>query len=204
MVTGFKKGATDLDDIFDPYVEGAKPAATAFKTADGIDLNQRYAPLSYGTQAAATGMKIAGGAVLNTLWAAKGSAVYAGPIDPGFGGPYSANQVGSGTVQKEAILTIKSDGTWAVTKSAGGTLGGTPLTGAWHSNPAAGVGAGCEVQVDGGAWQSLSVDLALSSGIANSDLNNTVQKTFVINFRNANGTSPSTGTVTLSASAFAN
>lgn len=74
MATGVKVGTTDLDDIFDPYVEGTKPAATNIKVGTQ-DLRDRFAPLSFGTSAAATGIKV-GTADLNTLFAKKGTAQY--------------------------------------------------------------------------------------------------------------------------------
>lgn len=74
MATGIKVGTTDLDDIFDPYVEGTKPAATNIKVGTQ-DLRDRFAPLSFGTSAAATGIKV-GTADLNTLFAKKGTAQY--------------------------------------------------------------------------------------------------------------------------------
>jgi hypothetical protein len=77
MTTGFKNSSgVDFDALFDPYVQGTKPANTGFATSDGVDLANRYAPLSYGSAVPATGFKIASGADVNTLWAAAGTAVY--------------------------------------------------------------------------------------------------------------------------------
>jgi len=75
MASGIKTGTVDLDDHFDPYVEGTKPAATGYKVGS-TDLNQRYAPLVYGQKAAATGLTIAGRGDLNTQFAKKGTANY--------------------------------------------------------------------------------------------------------------------------------
>lgn len=66
----------DLDDVFDPYVTGASPAATGFILSSGVDLNTRYAPIVFGSAASATGLLISNGNDLNTLFAAKGTAVY--------------------------------------------------------------------------------------------------------------------------------
>lgn len=124
MATGFKVGTKDLDDIFDPYVQGAKPAATGY-TVGGVDLNQRYAPLEYGSQAAATGMKIAGGADLNTLWAAKGTAVYLSNVtSSGVGNPAFAS----------IDVRVMNDGRIVFTANNGGTLN-------YHSPVTAGVGS---------------------------------------------------------------
>lgn len=106
MASGFKVGTKDLDDIFDPYVEGTKPAATGFKVGTQ-DLRDRYAPRALGAQAAATGMKV-GSADLNTLFAAKGTASYGLPID---GMTYSAYELilpgntGSASVQFRITTT---------------------------------------------------------------------------------------------------
>lgn len=74
MPSGFKSGGTDFDDLFDPYVEGQKPALTGYVT-DGQDLRDRYAPIEYGSKRADVGFK-AGGQDVSNLWAAKGTAVY--------------------------------------------------------------------------------------------------------------------------------
>lgn len=163
MPSGFKTGGSDLDDVFDPYVEGTKPAATGY-TAAGNDLKERYAPISFGTAAPVTGMKLAGGDDLNTVWAAKGTAVYAGPVALGLGPSYDNSRTSSHDIAAEVDLTIKSDGTWSVTNGAtGGVVFGSPLSGTWHSAPAAGVGAGARVRFSsGGAWYDLSVDRSVS------------------------------------------
>lgn len=80
MPTGFKVDTKDLDDVFDPYVTGTKPALTTYK-AGTQDLRDRYAPIVYGTAAPVTNFAINGGADLNTLFAAKGTAAYTLPID---------------------------------------------------------------------------------------------------------------------------
>ncbi len=148
MPSGFTTGGADLDDVFDPYVEGTKPAATGY-TAAGIDLNQRYAPLTYGAAAAATGMKIAGGADCNTLWAAKGSAAYSLAIAMGFGSNYVASGIDASDASGYLKLTVKRDGTWAIVLDAVGTAShtsGGPLSGSWASAPAADLGDEYEVQ----------------------------------------------------------
>ena len=74
MPSGYKSGGTDFDDLFDPYVEGAKPGLTGYVAA-GQDLRDRYAPISYGSKRADVGDK-SGGQDVSNLWAAKGTAVY--------------------------------------------------------------------------------------------------------------------------------
>lgn len=109
MATGFRKGATDFDDIFDPYVEGTKPANTGYTVAGYGDLANRYAPLSYGTKAANVGYSQPGVGDLSNLWAAKGTASYNLAIN---GGAFSATDV-----RAEAIIrfTMSSNGTYQIT-----------------------------------------------------------------------------------------
>lgn len=91
MTTNIRCKGVDLDNIFDPYVEGTSPGLTGLKVA-GVDINTRYAPLIYGTAAPVTNInsKVRGTSSfvdLNTLFAAKGTAKYTLPID---GASYTA------------------------------------------------------------------------------------------------------------------
>lgn len=143
MVTGFRANGVDLDDVFDPYVEGTKPALTGYK-AGTQDLRDRFAPLAYGTQAVATGYKV-NGADLNTLFAKKGTAVYAKIVaTPGYSGASYADikWVTSGSITCGITFTIKADGTWLMDKvyNAGGASGN------WFTPTTAGVGAGYSVR----------------------------------------------------------
>lgn len=205
MPSGFSTGGDDLDDVFDPYVEGTKPAATGY-TAAGADLKDRYAPISFGTAAPVTGMSISGGVDLNTLWAAKGTAVYAGPVALGLGSSYDNSRTSSHDVAAEVLLTIKSDGTWSVTNGgAGGVVAGSPLTGTWHSAPAAGVGTGARVRFSsGGAWFDLSTDRSVSvSAFASSGgtTDDTQSASYAISISRSDGSQQVDATTTLSASA---
>ncbi|MGF7229719.1 MAG: hypothetical protein ACQR33_07120 [Candidatus Saccharibacteria bacterium] len=76
-------GFPTLDNVFDLYVTGTSPAATGLLDDAGVDIATRYAPLVFGTAAAATGLltKQSGNGDLNTLFAAKGTASYALPIN---------------------------------------------------------------------------------------------------------------------------
>lgn len=77
MTTGFRNAANvDFDDLFDPYVQGTKPAATGFQTSDGTDLRERYAPIAFGTKGPNVGFQTAAGVDVSNLWAAAGTAVY--------------------------------------------------------------------------------------------------------------------------------
>lgn len=83
MTSGIASKNVDLDSIFDPWLSGtskARATGIAKGAAPGTDLNALYAPLIYGSSAAATGIQ-SQEADLNTLFAAKGTAKYALPID---------------------------------------------------------------------------------------------------------------------------
>lgn len=129
MPAGYRiASGVDLDNVFDPYVQGAKPANTGYRTSDGVDLAGRYAPLVYGTQAAATGYRLSNGADVNTLWAAKGTATYSLPLH----GPFNAYSSGavSSAMTASAQVSIKADGTYAV-QCLGNSTATTPASGTW-------------------------------------------------------------------------
>jgi len=207
MTVGFRNSAgVDLDSVFDPYVQGTKPAATGFRDSAGVDLNQRYAPLVFGSAAAATGMRIASGADLNTLWAAAGTASYAGPKNPGFATAYSVDKGGIHDVAATCQLTVKSDGTWTVTNGGtGGVVNGSPTSGTWHTNPAAGVGAGCQLRsTTGGAFVSLSTDKVFTvNAFASSGGNPFDSETMNLQFtfKNNDGTNTVSDNTSITASA---
>lgn len=206
MPTGFTRGGVDFDDIFDPYVEGSKPAATGL-TYGGSDLVNRYAPISYGTKAANVGFT-AGGSDVSNLWAAKGTAVYAKPLLSGFGDEYLMSSGQDHDSTCSITLTLKTDGTWEVTKTGIGSIGGVPLTGTWYAPAGAGVGSGCEVRFDVngvvGAWQALSADRSVSaSATATYPAAPYVEQSLsvVVNVRRTNGTGLVSETVVLTATA---
>ncbi|WP_323162864.1 Hint domain-containing protein [Stenotrophomonas maltophilia] len=74
----------DFDDLFDPYVQGTKPAATGHRIG-GVDLSERYAPIMYGSKRDNVNYRV-GGMDVSHLWAAKGTAKYGGGSNPGTGG----------------------------------------------------------------------------------------------------------------------
>lgn len=208
MATNYRNSAgTDFDDIFDPYVEGTKPADTGFRTSDGVDLAGRYAPLSYGSKAPNVNYRTSDGTDVTNLWAAKGTASYAGPRVPGFADNYSLARVGSGTSLTSTVtLTIKSDGTWAVTGNVAG-LEGSPASGNWHSNPAAGVGAGCRVRFNGGTWQTLDANrsVSVSATAKNPSVPNDSQTVdYLVEIQNLDGTSSVSDSTQLAAYASLN
>ncbi|EKT4078587.1 hypothetical protein QEG16_001028 [Stenotrophomonas maltophilia] len=79
MVSSYRTWAADLDDRFDPYVEGA-PAPLTGRRVLGVDLNRRYAPIRYGSKGQDVGYRV-GGVDISNFFAAKGTAQY-GPPDP--------------------------------------------------------------------------------------------------------------------------
>jgi hypothetical protein len=119
VTTGIQSKGVDLDNIFDPYVTGTSPGLTGVQTA-GIDVHTRYAPLVYGTAAAATGIlcKVGGAGSfvdLNTLFAAKGTANYALPIN---GQTYTStgSVIGGGAVLAKLDFEIGNSG-WTLISS---------------------------------------------------------------------------------------
>ncbi len=141
MTTGFRNSAgTDLDAVFDPYVQGTSPGATGYRLSTGVDINTRYAPLTFGTAAAVTGYRISSGADLNTLFAAFGTAHYSIPSIQG--GTYSVKTVASAVSGQTGAsaglsLAFNNDGTYSFTVTAqtsGGsaaTITGLPSSGTW-------------------------------------------------------------------------
>ncbi len=71
-------------------------------------------------------------------------------------GSYNVTRVGAHDVACGIEFLIKSDGTYLVHKSLGPTaaVGTQPLTGTWHTAPAAGVGTGYEVRLYGTVYDS--------------------------------------------------
>ncbi|ODT97387.1 MAG: hypothetical protein ABS82_00065 [Rhodanobacter sp. SCN 67-45] len=72
-----------LDQIFDPYVSGTKAAITGYTVmiaGVATDLRDLFAPIYLGSSAAPTKYKV-NNADLNTIFAAKGTAQYALPIN---------------------------------------------------------------------------------------------------------------------------
>lgn len=207
MPAGFRNGAAaDFDNVFDLYVQGTKPANTGMRTSDGVDLANRYAPLMYGTQAGATGFRIASGADVNTLWAAKGTAMYAGPKDPGFYPSYTVSRGAAHDIGAGCEIHIRADGTWQVAGNPG-SVQGSPTSGTWHTNPAAGVGAGAQMRwTDAGPWISLATDqmesvTAFASTGTGGPVYDEETKNFQISIRNNSGTMEVRDTTSIQAEA---
>ena len=77
MAVGYRNAANvDFDDLFDPYVQGAKPADCGFRDSGASDLVNRYAPIAFGSKGPDVGFRTSAGVDVSNLWAAKGSASY--------------------------------------------------------------------------------------------------------------------------------
>lgn len=132
MTTNIRCKGVDLDNIFDPYVEGTSPGLTGLKVA-GVDINTRYAPLIYGTAAPVTNInsKVRGTSSfvdLNTLFAAKGTAQYTLPID---GQTFVASGVAAAGHPATAHVNFNiSTAGWSVVAGGTGAPDATKASGA--------------------------------------------------------------------------
>jgi hypothetical protein len=207
MTTGFRNSSgVDFDNVFDPYVQGTKPGAAGYRTSDGVDLNQRFAPLVYGAAAAVTGFRLSSGADVNTLWAAKGTASYALPID---GTLYSQGVNIPSVSSGNATLTFAISGSgWLVTGSgAGGTLtpaAGTRAPGALPSGastvqytPTVTSGSGGTVTNGAAAVMAVSGNpsIAVTHAGTGTGSGNNVTRSVLIVFRNSGGAVISSTTI---------
>lgn len=109
MPSGYRSGGVDFDNLFDPYVQGAKSIATGRRAA-GVDLNQRYAHISFGTKRANVGYRV-GGVDVSNLWAAKGTAIYGLSIN---GKSYTANPTTAGSVSSATLQFITNNTAFSV------------------------------------------------------------------------------------------
>lgn len=111
MSNAIASKGVSLANIFDPYVAGTtKARATSIGDASN-DTSNLYANIIYGSAAAATGIK-SENADLNTLYAAKGTANYALPIN---GNTYGhVHSVGSGTGWSQIGFQIVTVNTYQV------------------------------------------------------------------------------------------
>lgn len=112
-----------LDQIFEPYVSGTKAAITNY-TVSGVDLKDIFAPLYLGSAAAVTNYKVKG-VDLNAIFAAKGTVIYALPIN---GNNYTA---GASRTTARLMFTITDTGTYTITRKIGVTAAVTLDSGTW-------------------------------------------------------------------------
>jgi len=117
-----------LDQIFDPYVSGTKAPLTGYTVRIGgvdVDLRDLFAPIYLGTSAAPTNYKV-NNADLNTIFAKKGTAQYALPIN---GQSYVASGQRGGTY---LTFNMKADGTYSIDRFQANSGGAYTLaTGTW-------------------------------------------------------------------------
>lgn len=147
MASGVKSAGVDLDDLFDPDVVGDGPSAPGVKSG-GVPL--KYAALKYGIKRANVGIANAGVDASN-LWAAKGTASYALPINgQHFSGSGQALSGQEGTITATAQFGANADGTYSVIGS--GTNGGSSVlaSGSWRTQ--------------GGASSDYQIQFTLSAG----------------------------------------
>ncbi|HVJ36607.1 MAG TPA: hypothetical protein VM687_02265 [Stenotrophomonas sp.] len=128
MPSGYANPAgTDLDDVFDAYVQGDKAIATGYYTSDGNDLNQRYAPLIFGTKAADVGYSDNSGTDVSNRFAAKGTAQYSLAFH---GKSYYTGREAltnqQGNISAIVTFGLSPDGSWSI-----GADTGSPVTGTW-------------------------------------------------------------------------
>lgn len=109
-----------LDQIFDLYVSGTKAALTGYTVRIAgvdVDLRDLLAPIYLGTSAAPTNYKV-NNADLNTIFAKKGTAQYALPIN---GNSYSAAVFTTGAGKTAALSFNAATSGWTVQKNEAGT-----------------------------------------------------------------------------------
>lgn len=132
MPSGYRSGGVDFDELFDPDVMGNGPTAPGYR-ANGQAL--RYAHIQYGSKGPDVGRR-EGGVDISNKWARKGSAVYAlGFNGKGYSATSSAPTDGTQNPTARLSLTINSNGTWQISRTVLGSIGGnggvTLETGSW-------------------------------------------------------------------------
>lgn len=129
MAKGARSGGIDFDDLFDPDIIGDGPSVPNLRSG-GTPL--RYAKLSYGTKRADVGYRQSGVDVSN-LWAAKGTARYALPINgQTFSAGYQSPTNEQGTAFATITVVLSNNGTYSVLR--GFRTGTTTIaSGTWHT-----------------------------------------------------------------------
>ncbi|KTF40693.1 hypothetical protein [Xanthomonas translucens] len=132
MPTNFRDSSgTDFDARFALNQSGTYAANCGYRTSDGVDLSRRYEVIGFGSKGSDVNCRNSAGSDLSTLWAKIGTAIYALSCN---GVTYtagsSANTSEGGAQTAVVGFTIKSDGTWSISRT-GKTTGGTPTSGTW-------------------------------------------------------------------------
>lgn len=212
MSDAIKSKGVSLAAIFDPYVAGTTKARASGRFDAGNDLSNLYANILYGSAAAATGIE-SEGADLNTLYAAKGTASYALPIN---GNTYShAYSVTSGTGNSTIGFKVTGGTTYAVYGADSGHSAANLVSGAipGGASTVQFVWGGYTVgaaDLDGGGATSNSAataqpvssdqDAHYTTGTFGSTASaHDRNYTFTINFFNSSGANISATTITLTA-----
>ncbi|WP_416058363.1 hypothetical protein [Stenotrophomonas maltophilia] len=147
MASGYALTGIDLDDLFDPYIEGPTSSDSGFLLT-GSDLSRRYAHIQYGSKRPDVGYRV-GGMDVSNLWAAKGTASYRLPFH---GKAYSAHAGAktnsTGNVTATVSFAMNSDGTYSAYSSvAGGGNGGSSQVASGRWLPAGANAGDYEVQI---------------------------------------------------------
>lgn len=176
MVTGYRSGGIDFDDLFDPYVQGDRSPLSG-RRVSGVDLNQRFAPILYGTKRADVGYRT-GGVDLSNFWAAKGTASYGLPFN---GQSYTADSEAPTNAQGNASagiqLVLLTNGNYTINRTGNFTSSPAQLSsGRWLPNgqtvgqyevmmTAENVGA-ASINSNANSFSGFNVDRAISATLA--------------------------------------
>ena len=135
MTSGFQSAGVDFDLLFDPYVQGTKPANTGYTITSYGDLANRYAPLVYGTKRANVGYGAPGVSDVTNLWAAYGTATYSLPFN---GQTYTAAYNIPNASSGYALIGFEIVGgnTWQIYQILNGAAAVTLASGAVPSSAA--------------------------------------------------------------------
>lgn len=137
MPAGFRNGAgVDFDSLFDPYLQGTKPANTGYRDGTGSDLANRYAPIIFGTKGPDVGFRTSGGVDVSNLWAAIGTAVYLELVTSA-----DVSTIGAATSASISVR-VKTNGQIDFIADFGGTV-------VYHYPTGAGVGSLYQFRISG-------------------------------------------------------
>lgn len=184
MSNAINSKSVPLTSIFDPYISGTTKARASGIDDAGTDTSNLYANIIYGSAAAATGIQ-SEDADLNTLYAAKGTAKYALPINGQTFGAAATGVLNKGATA-ELSFTTNTNGTYSVveyTDTGNGSPTTTTLaTGTWNTSglPAssldvqytATVGSNGETQKGGWStnpapsWTAVTTALGLNDSVS--------------------------------------
>lgn len=149
MASGYSSSDVDLDELFDPYVEGPFANDSGLRLG-GSDLSRRYAHIQYGSKRGDVGYCV-GGTDVSNLWAARGSATYRLPFHgQGYSAGNGAKTNSTGTVSATVSILMSADGSYSIrTGIAGGGNGGNSVVASGQWLPAGASVSEYEIQITG-------------------------------------------------------